>query len=210
MKFDQLVGAVIHDLKNQLQALLDYEREAIEQVPENYHQHLTPILQRTNRLKNDTLQLVSLFRLGEQRHFPLDDAWPMDTVNDAIEATSLQFPTIKFHNQIDEQCQGFYSEMLLHLAIITLITNSAQAGATEIWFKASDEHGFTITIEDNGPGFPPEILNGEWDSSKREGSGLGLYFVELIADHHRQGEQHGQLDIANRTPTGARVTIRLP
>ncbi|ASP37981.1 hypothetical protein CHH28_04485 [Bacterioplanes sanyensis] len=210
MKFEQLVGAVIHDLKNQLQSLLDYEQEAIQQLPKQYHQHLTPILQRTNRLKNDTLQLVSLFRMGEHYHFPLDDAWPMDTINDAIESTSIQFPTLTFDNNVDEHCQGFYSETLVHLALITLITNSAQAGATHLTFTADTNDALTITVEDNGPGFPPEALEGDWQTTKRDGSGLGLYFVELIAQHHNQGEHKGRIDIANRSVKGARVTLLLP
>ena len=210
MKFDQLVGAVVHDLKNQLQSLLDYEQEAIARIPKRYHNHLRPILQRTNRLKNDTMQMVSLFRLEQRDHFPMDDAWPRDTAADAIEATSLQFPTLHFSNDIADDCQGFYNENLLQLALVTLISNSAQAGATQVQITADDSHGLTICLDDNGHGFDEAVLAGEKDTTKSEGSGLGLYFVQLIAAHHKQGEETGSVTISNRKEGGARVCIHLP
>ncbi|WP_430460736.1 sensor histidine kinase [Thalassolituus sp. LLYu03] len=210
MKFEQLVGAVIHDLKNQLQALLDYEQEAIARIPKRYHNHLLPILQRTNRLKNDTMQMVSLFRLEQRDHFPMDDAWPRDTVSDAIEATSLQFPTLSFSNDIDDDCQAFYNETLLHLALVTLISNSAQAGATQIRLSADDSEGLTLCLEDNGHGFDEAVLSGDKDTTKTEGTGLGLYFVQLIAEHHKLGEEHGRVTLTNRKEGGAKVCIHLP
>jgi len=210
MKFEHLVGAVIHDLKNQLQALLDYEQEALAHIPKRYHGHLQPVLQRTNRLKNDTMQMVSLFRLEHKSQFPMDDAWPRDTVSDAIEATSIQYPTIRFTNNISDDCQGFYNEELIHLALVTLITNSAQAGSTEITLSASDDSGLTICVEDNGHGFDDDVLSGQRETTKEEGTGLGLYFVQLIAEHHKQGETIGSIEIANRSRGGASVTMRLP
>ncbi len=210
MRFEQLVAAVVHDLKNQLQALLDYEQEALARIPKRYHNHLLPILQRTTRLKNDTMQMVSLFRIEQKKTFPMDDAWPRDTVTDAIEATSLQFPNLTFDNQIGEECQGFYNENLLLLALVTLITNSAQAGATDIVFSADERDGLTLRIEDNGHGFDPAILNGEKDTTRSEGSGLGLYFVQLIAEHHQQGDTRGSISMTNRAKGGACVEIHLP
>ena len=210
MKFEQLVGAVVHDLKNQLQALLDYEQEALARIPKRYHNHLLPILQRTTRLKNDTMQMVSLFRIEQKQSFPMDDAWPRDTVTDAIEATSLQFPTLKFENRIGEDCQGFYNENLLLLALVTLITNSAQAGATDIILSAEENDGLTLRIEDNGHGFAPAILRGEKDTTKSQGSGLGLYFVQLIAAHHGDDVRRGRVEYGNRPQGGAFVSIFLP
>lgn len=210
MKFDQLVAAVVHDLKNQLQALLDYEQEALARIPKRYHNHLLPILQRTTRLKNDTNQMVTLFRIDQKQNFPMDDAWPRDTATDAIEATSLQFPTLQFDNRISDDCQGFYNENLLLLALVTLITNSAQAGATEVILSADDREGLTLRIEDNGHGFDEAVLSGEKDTTKHEGSGLGLYFVQLIAEHHQQGERKGRVEYGNRPKGGAVVSIYLP
>lgn len=220
MKFEQLLAAVVHDLKNQLQTLLDSEQDALSRIPQPYQKELEPILQQTNRLKNDTLQLITLYRFQENGQFPMDDAWPRDTVTDAIEATSLQFPAITFHNKIDDDCQGFYSETLIQLALVTLITNSAQAGASEIRISADDsDQGLWIEVNDNGPGFPDDVLtdvlDGPINSTKQGPGGLGIYFVQLIAQHHQQNDQHGTISIENsKRPnnqiSGARVRLYLP
>ena len=212
MNLEQLIAAVVHDLKNQLQTLIDYQAQALEFIPEQYHRHLQPIIQRTTRLKNDTLQMMTLYGLEQNQRFPMDDAWPKDTVNEAIATTQQQFPGIVFKNNIPEDCQGFYNENLIHLAIITLITNSAQAGATEIIFNASDaEGGLSLEITDNGHGFNQSILEGKKQTTKIEGSGLGLFFVNLIAEHHQRGDIKGDISFGNRPHNnGALVSIHLP
>ncbi|MFK4753991.1 sensor histidine kinase [Oceanobacter antarcticus] len=211
MKFDYMVGAVIHDLKNQLQTLLACEQEALAHIPERYHAYLKPILQNTNRLQNDAIQMMTLFRMEKERDFPLDDAWPHDTALDAIESTQLQFPNIRFENDIDEAIQGFYSEDLIHMALVTLITNSAQAGSTRIRLSAAiDNDSLIFRVEDNGHGFDQSVLNGEQITTKNGGSGLGLYLVEEIARHHVFGDSHGRIRCGNLPKGGADVSIYLP
>lgn len=211
MKFEHLMAAVIHDIKNQLHTLLDYESEALANIPEKYHQHIQPIFQRTVRLKNDTLQMMILFRFEEQKNFPLDDAWPKDSVSHAIDDTRIQFPSVSFNNNISDDCQGFYNEQLVQLALVTIITNSVQAGATEINISADDSEGLIIHIEDNGHGFSEKILSGEKQTTKNDGSGLGLYFVRLIAEHHKQGDKQGYIKYGNHPKrNGAIVSIYLP
>ena len=210
MKFDQLVAAVIHDLKNQLQSLLDYEQEALVHIPKQYHSHLLPILQRTTRLQNNTMQLVSLFRIEQKQRFPMDDAWPHDTLAYACDALTLQFPSLVINNNIDANCQGFYNENLLQLALITLVTNSAQAGANEVTVSADDSNGLVIRVQDNGHGFDESILSGKKETTKIGGSGLGLFFVQLIAEHHLQNQKHGHIEYGNAENGGAVVSIHLP
>lgn len=211
MKFEQLIAAVIHDIKNQLQTLLDYEQEALAQTPQQYHKHIQPILQRTIRLKNDTLQMMILFRFEKDKGFPCDDAWPKDSASLAIDDARIQFPSITFTNTIADDCQGFYNEQLIQLALVTIITNSIQAGANEIILSAEDNDGLSIHIEDNGQGFNEDILSGAKQTTKKDGSGLGLYFVRLIAEHHTQGEQKGRVEYGNRSKkNGAIVSIYLP
>ncbi|MEN9464167.1 MAG: hypothetical protein RL217_348 [Pseudomonadota bacterium] len=211
MNFAELVGTVVHDLKNQLQSLLDYEHEALSQIPSQYHVHIFPILQRTLRLKNDTMKMVSLFRMEQKQNLISDDAWPLDTANGAIEVTQIQFPNLNIENHIAADSQGFYNDNLVMLALVTLITNSAQAGSTKIVLTAQDQDGLMLKIEDNGHGFPESILKGEKATTKAEGSGLGLHFVRLIAEHHQQGNKKGHIELGNLTQNaGAFVCLYLP
>ncbi|MDE2585418.1 MAG: GHKL domain-containing protein, partial [Betaproteobacteria bacterium] len=69
-----------------------------------------------------------------------------------------------------------------------------------------------LTVTDNGPGFPPEILARAFEpyvTTKPRGTGLGLAIVRKIVDEHG-----GSIDITNKqangTPGGAQILIRLP
>jgi signal transduction histidine kinase len=67
----------------------------------------------------------------------------------------------------------------------------------------------TLTVEDNGPGFPAEILdevfqrNTKGDNSR--GHGLGLAFVEAVVRAHG-----GTVNASNPATGGARIRIDLP
>lgn len=210
MKFEYLAGAVIHDLKNQLQTLLACEEESMAKIPPEYHQYLRPVWQKTNRLQNDTLQMLTLFRMEKDGGFPQDDAWPYDTALEAVEASQAQFPNVRFENAIDEEIQAVYNEDLVRLGLLTLITNSAQAGATRIKLSASDEAELVFRVEDNGPGFDQAILNGEQITTKPNGSGVGLYLVGKIAELHSFGEAAGRVTFGNRPQGGAEVCLHMP
>jgi len=65
-----------------------------------------------------------------------------------------------------------------------------------------------LCVADAGPGFPAEIMARAFEpyvTSKAKGTGLGLAIVKKIVDEHG-----GSIDITNRQPSGAQVTIRLP
>ena len=210
-KFELLVATYVHDLKNQLQSLTTQQDLLVNELPVQYQQQLAPMLRQTNQIKEDTLRLVSLFRLEHKDSFAMDDAWPRDTASDAIESCLLQFPVMHIENNINLDAQGFYNEQLIKLALITLITNSAQAGASEVKLecKENNDQSLSIIIHDNGPGFNQDILGGLADTTKSEGTGLGLSFVEMICQAHKGTGKQGTLSISN-CKTGAIATLTLP
>ena len=210
-KFELLVATYVHDLKNQLQSLTAQQYLLINELPSEYQQQLAPMLRQTNQIKEDTLRLVSLFRLENKDSFAMDDAWPRDTANDAIESCQLQFPDLNIENNISLEAQGFYNEQLIKLALITLITNSAQAGAKQVRLECTEDENQSICIivRDDGPGFNQNILEGLTDTTKPEGTGLGLCFVEIICQNHKGAGKQGTLSISN-TKEGAIATLFLP
>ena len=205
-KFEFIVAAYIHDLKNQLQSLSAQQDTLINELPNKYQQKLTPMLKQTNRIKDDTLRLVSVFRLENKDTFDMGDAWPKDSASNAIESCNLQFPDLNIKNHIGHDAQGFYNEQLIQLALTTLITNSAQAGAkhVEIFCEEGAHNSLSIIISDDGSGFDQDILDGLADTTKAEGTGLGLSFVEMICQAHKGTLSYGNAD------NGATVTISLP
>ena len=63
-----------------------------------------------------------------------------------------------------------------------------------------------LTVRDNGPGFPPQILSRAFEpyvTTKSKGTGLGLAIVKKIVDDHG-----GEIRLANNH--GGEVSIWLP
>ena len=99
--------------------------------------------------------------------------------------------------------------------VVNLIDNAAEALEQslrkEIWVRstlAADRDVVEITIEDSGPGIPPEAkerLFLPYFSTKRSGTGLGLAIVNrIIAEHH------GSIRVEENFPTGTKFIIELP
>ena len=68
-----------------------------------------------------------------------------------------------------------------------------------------DEKIITLTVTDDGDGFPKEIVDQVFDpyiTTKTKGSGLGLAIVQNIIEQH-----DGQIHASNIKPHGARITI---
>jgi nitrogen fixation/metabolism regulation signal transduction histidine kinase len=65
-----------------------------------------------------------------------------------------------------------------------------------------------FVVEDNGPGFPPELIGQVFDpyvTTKARGTGLGLAIVRKIVEEHG-----GSIEADNRAEGGARVRVSLP
>ena len=103
---------------------------------------------------------------------------------------------------------------LIEQVIYNLILNSCQytpVGST-IRFGANYNEGYLlITIEDDGPGYPPELLDKVFDKffridgSKTGGLGLGLSIVKGLVEAHR-----GTVNVENKEDRGVRFMIKIP
>jgi nitrogen fixation/metabolism regulation signal transduction histidine kinase len=74
--------------------------------------------------------------------------------------------------------------------------------------RVADAEHAIITVCDNGPGFPREILGRVFDpyvTSKPKGTGLGLAIVKKIVEEHG-----GRIEADNRPEGGARVRVVFP
>jgi nitrogen fixation/metabolism regulation signal transduction histidine kinase len=101
----------------------------------------------------------------------------------------------------------------LRQVIHNLLQNAEQASAeatgARIYLRtAPDGARVRLTVLDNGPGFPPEMLARAFEpyvTTKAKGTGLGLAIVKKIVEEHS-----GSIEIANAKGGGAQVSILLP
>ncbi len=98
-------------------------------------------------------------------------------------------------------------------ALLNLVLNAAQAlpepgGEIVVQVERRGAQELSLAVSDDGPGFPPDLLAAgirPFQSTRRHGSGLGLAVVQRFAQ-----DVGGRLELANREPHGARVTLSLP
>ncbi len=74
------------------------------------------------------------------------------------------------------------------------------------WAVEGGEHFIDLCFEDNGGGFPPDIMDHLFEpyvTTKARGTGLGLAIVKKIVEEH-----HGQIQAFNTDDGHARIEIR--
>jgi signal transduction histidine kinase len=101
---------------------------------------------------------------------------------------------------------------LVHRMMANLFDNELKhlppSSSVTMSLSASDDTAFLL-IEDNGPGFDPEIMAHLFERRVKgrgsTGHGLGLAFVQAVVRAHG-----GKVDASNRKEGGARLTIQVP
>jgi signal transduction histidine kinase len=101
---------------------------------------------------------------------------------------------------------------LLHRVIANLLDNELKhlpAACTIHLSLTTERHFATLVVEDNGPGFAPELEGRVFEQRVKgresTGHGLGLAFVHAVVRAHG-----GTVVIANRPEGGAKLILTLP
>jgi signal transduction histidine kinase len=99
----------------------------------------------------------------------------------------------------------------LRQALLNLVVNAIQASPRDATVRlavASDCTGAKITVQDDGVGMTPEVLDRirkPYFTTKEGGTGLGVALARGIVEQHG-----GQMDIKSASGKGTTVTILLP
>ncbi len=95
--------------------------------------------------------------------------------------------------------------------LLNILSNAVQALESKGIIRIEtykDIEDIYITISDNGGGIPEDTLGRIFDpfhTSKKDGTGIGLYIVHEIIKKH-----HGSIKVFSEVDLGTVVTIRLP
>jgi two-component system, OmpR family, sensor kinase len=102
-------------------------------------------------------------------------------------------------------------ESSLQRAMLNLLDNAVRYAASEVQVSVAEDRTFVdVTVADDGPGFPDDLLPHVFDRFTRDpgtggGMGLGLAITSAIAAAHG-----GHMTAANRPGGGAELRLRLP
>lgn len=138
-----------------------------------------------------------------------------DLLNKVTQVLSQQLEQFNFQSTIQNEMPLIRIDFgLMEQVIYNLVLNSCQytPSGSVIRFEAKYSDGsLTIIIEDNGPGFPPEMLGMVFKKFFRAGKtragglGLGLSIVKGLVEAHG-----GTVKAENREKGGARFMISVP
>ncbi len=108
-------------------------------------------------------------------------------------------PIVADAAMIHRMISNLFDNLLKHLPGTSSVT---------IVLKAEND-SVSVTLEDDGPGFPPEVGSHMFERKVKgngsNGHGLGLAFIEAVVRAHG-----GSAAAVNREGGGARVAIKLP
>ncbi len=213
----QFLAAVGHDLRTPLAAL----RAAVEALqdgmapdPARYLQSMERDLEALGALVDDLFMLARL-EAGELRFDPL----PLDLAELADEALEALAPVAR-RSEIDLRLETpgrvpvVGGAEALGRVIRNLVDNAIRHAPprTEVVVSVANGDAATLAVADDGPGFPPELLDAAFGSFVRAdpararatgGAGLGLAIARGVV------EAHGGRIWAEPGPGGC-VALRLP
>jgi signal transduction histidine kinase len=215
----QVAASVVHEVRNPLgiiRSTLEFLRDSRSLEGED-REFAEEALEEADRIGETLERFLSLAREAppEPREVALGEA--LKAVVRLIHK-DLERRGIVLTLQIETELHCICDDLGLRQALLNLLLNArnsleAQEGdnpSIRLSLKAapSPSSGALIQVEDNGPGFPSEVLREPFRAfrtSRPDGTGLGLPLIERFATG-----TGGKVQLENPPQGGARVCLWLP
>ena len=214
----RLNAAFSHDLRTPLTVLQGYSDFLLDTLPsgdlspEKTVDTVLTMKRSLVRLQRYVESMNSLQRL-EDLHPHRTEAGFSNLCGQLAETGAILRGEGRF--QFSAQGEGplFLDSELLFQVFENLLSNAGRYAQQMVWARAElSEGSLSLTVSDDGPGFPPEALKraaepyyrGEKNAPEGENHfGLGLYLCRVLCEKHG-----GSLQIENSPAGGAKVTAR--
>ena len=208
----QFVADASHELRTPLTSILANLELLAEVLEGERGEAARSALRSSQRMRRLVGDLLLLARADAKRTLPRE---PTDVGQVLIDATAELGPLAEDHDiSVDARpavIDGSRDE--LHRMVLNLIENAVRhtPPGSRVRATAGPRDGAVlITVEDDGPGVPPELRERIFerfvrgDGDRGSSSGLGLSIVRAVA------ESHGGTVTAEDAEPGARFVVRLP
>ena len=211
----QLAAGVAHEINNPLSTITMFShiiRDTLDKDDQRY-EDIQLIINEAKRTKDIVQGLLSFARERKLR--------PGQTnINDLLEEilglviNQSLFHNIKIEKNFETDLATTYADSTqLKQVFLNIVLNAAQAingnGILKITTEQVSRNGLLkITISDNGPGIPPDIMGKLFDpffTTKEKGTGLGLAISYGIIERHM-----GDINVQSAPGKGTIFTISMP
>ena len=214
-----LVANVSHELRTPISALQAVLENMVDGVEPTDPETLRTMLNQVERLGRLVTQLLDLSRLEsgavplQRRRFDIGDV-----LEEVASLSRLHTPDVDVRVSVENGAlRADGDPERVHQVVANLVENAVRfsppGGRVELRaFAARD--GVTISVEDDGPGIPPEQAGRVFErfyradparTSTNGGAGLGLAIARWIVDLHG-----GAIRSEPREPHGCRMVVVLP
>lgn len=222
--FTDFIASSIHDMKNSLSIQVGFLEELMnecrDKIDEPMLSRLGHTIYETSRMNVNLIEILSLYKLGKSI-YPIDIA--EQPVKEVLKEVVLQNQSILGYKGItvtvecDEDCYWYFDRDLVTGVLVNALNNAYNYTKDKIFIVAKMRDGMLeIRVEDNGEGYPEEMLLESTEKNKgvsfESGStGLGLYFSSRVAGMHKNAGKQGSLSIENGgTYNAGCFILRLP
>jgi len=215
---------IAHEIKNPLTPItLSTERlrkKYLDQLPteedkESFSKYVETIARHTKDIGQMVEEFVAFARMPAAKMAEHDIT---RTIRESLFSARTAYGSVEYSSQIgaDHMLMSCDERQISQL-LTNLLKNAAEgiesrleaephgpAGKVHLTAE-QDEKSITITIDDNGIGFPPDKINQltePYVTTRAKGTGLGLAIVKKHVEAHK-----GTMTLENRKEGGARVIL---
>lgn len=206
----QLAAGIAHEIRNPISVISGFI-QLLQKDPnqEKYLRLISSEIERINRIIGDFL----LFSKPPKENM---NSWLVtDILKDTLELFMSQIneKQLKLDFQADRelpqiQCEANQLKQVFFNIIKNAIESMTEGGKLSIAINKEKLGRIRIRIADQGTGIPPDVLRklGQpFNSTKEEGTGLGLMICVKYVEHH-----NGTLKFSSKVNEGTTVDILLP
>jgi two-component system sensor histidine kinase HydH len=206
----EVSAAVAHGIRNPLANIRASAQVAMDTGTDG--RHLDRIISETDRLDRWLHSLLDMVRPFKVRLAPIGvNALVTDVANLLRERATAAGVTMDLALAPGAPTL-LGDDVQLQQAVLSVIENALDAlprgGVLTVRTERTGDDAIAITVEDNGPGIPPEERARVFEpffTTKSRGTGLGLAITHKVVEGHR-----GRVSVEPRTPAGTRVRMVLP
>lgn len=206
LRFETVMGAAVHEVKNML-------GELSLNLSGYYREHPDPVVGKMHALsqlmQNRLIQILILQKAGNKAlSVDAEACNPGEFLEEAAAEIGLVLPagiTLEVHNEAENVPFWFMDRYLVSQVLMNAVHNAGKFARSRIVLGCREEDGgLVFFVHDDGagypdlPGFHPELASAD----DLRGTGLGLLFNEHIAAAHR-----GQ--VSRRNAEGAEFALWL-
>ena len=217
-----LAASTIHELKN----LLGQLTLSLDEIAQASGPAVAPQVAGARfacrRIADRMVELLALYKLdGGQRAFTMDAHSPVDFVEEIrTEAQSLAADRLRLEVECAQNTPPFwfFDRELVQGALMNAVHNALLHARSRIVLSAGLRDGLlAFDVADDGPGYPPAVLQADLASPQpaaagagNKRTGLGLYFAQAVARAHENKGRVGRVEVANARQGGAAFSLLLP